>query len=41
LEQRRLKNRKPELLNGLIVPHQRLMLAAQLRHIDDLDTLIK
>jgi transposase len=44
LAQRQLKNKKPELikaLNGLMGPHQRLMLAAQLRHIDDLDALIK
>ncbi|WP_018133504.1 IS110 family RNA-guided transposase [Effusibacillus pohliae] len=44
LAQRRLKSKKPELikaLNGLMGPHQRLMLAAQLRHIDDLDALIK
>jgi transposase len=44
LAQRQLKNKKPELikaLNGLMGPHQRLMLAAQLRHIDDLDALIQ
>jgi transposase len=42
LAQKRLKNKKQELikaLNGLIGPHQRLMLKAQLRHIDDLDIL--
>ena len=40
LAQRRLKNKKAELqraLNGLIGNHQKLMLAAQLRHIDYLD----
>jgi len=44
LAQKRLKNKKPELikaLNGLVGPHQRLMLQAQLRHIDDLDALIQ
>jgi len=40
LAQGRLKNKKAELqraLNGLIGNHQKLMLAAQLRHIDYLD----
>ncbi|GAX90077.1 IS110 family transposase [Effusibacillus lacus] len=40
LTQRRLKNKKAELqraLNGLMGNHQKLMLAAQLRHIDYLD----
>jgi transposase len=40
LAQRRLKNKKAELkraLNGLMGNHQKLMLAAQLRHIDYLD----
>jgi len=40
LAQRRLKNKKEDLkraLNGLMGNHQKLMLAAQLRHIDYLD----
>ncbi len=40
LAQRRLKNKKADLkraLNGLMRNHQKLMLAAQLRHIDYLD----
>jgi transposase len=40
LAQRRMKNKKAELqqaLAGLVGSHQRLMLAAQLRHIDFLD----
>ncbi|MGG4034377.1 transposase, partial [Paenibacillus cisolokensis] len=40
LAQRRLKNKKAELqraLKGLMGNHQKLMLAAQLRHIDYLD----
>ncbi|MCF6095396.1 IS110 family transposase [Microaerobacter geothermalis] len=40
LAQKRLKNKKEELkraLNGLMGDHQKLMLAAQLRHIDYLD----
>lgn len=44
LAQRKLKKKKPELqraLNGLIGPHQRLMLKAQLRHIDFLTSEIK
>lgn len=43
LAQRRLKNKKEELkraLNGLIRPHQRLMLKTQLEHIDFLDKQI-
>lgn len=44
LAQRKLKKKKPELqraLNGLIGPHQRLMLNTQLRHIDFLTSEIK
>jgi transposase len=44
LAQRRLKNKKADLqraLNGLIGPHQRLMLKTQLRHIDFLSDEIK
>ncbi|GIQ65784.1 hypothetical protein PACILC2_43520 [Paenibacillus cisolokensis] len=44
LAQRKLKNKKADLqkaLHGLMGPHQRLMLKAQLRHIDDLDKLIE
>ena len=40
LAQRRLKNKKEDLkraLNGLMGNHQKMMLAAQLRHIDYLD----
>lgn len=43
LAQKRLKNKKEELkkaLNGLIGPHQRLMLKTQLAHIDFLDEQI-
>jgi len=41
--QKRLKNKKEELkkaLNGLIGPHQKLMLKTQLCHIDFLDEQI-
>lgn len=44
LAQRRLKSKKADLqraLNGLIGPHQKLMLKTQLRHIDFLDAEIK
>jgi len=44
LAQRRLKKKKADLqraLNGLIGPHQRLMLKTQLRHIDFLSDEIK
>jgi transposase len=44
LAQRKLKNKKADLqkaLRGLMGPHQRLMLKAQLRPIDDLDRLIE
>jgi len=44
LAQRRLKNKKEELkraLNGLMGPHQKLMLETQLRHIDFLDEQIQ
>jgi transposase len=44
LAQRRLKNKKADLqraLKGLMGNHQKLMLAAQLRHIDYLDEEIK
>ncbi len=44
LAQKRLKRKKPELIKALhilIGPHQRLMLEAQLRHVDDLDALIQ
>lgn len=44
LAQRRLRNKKSELqkaLNGLVGPHQRMMLKVQLRHIDELDRLIE
>lgn len=40
LAKRKLKNKKQDLkraLNGLMGPHQKLMLGAQLRHIDYLD----
>jgi len=40
LAEGRMKTKKPELqkaLNGLMGEHQRMMLAAQLRHIDYLD----
>ncbi|SEO83284.1 Transposase IS116/IS110/IS902 family protein [Paenibacillus sophorae] len=40
LAKRKLKSKKKDLkraLNGLVGPHQKLMLAAQLRHIDYLD----
>ncbi|GEN36858.1 IS110 family transposase [Aneurinibacillus danicus] len=43
LAQRKLKQKKAELkraLNGLIGPHQKLMLKTQLRHIDFLDAEI-
>ncbi|GAX88418.1 IS110 family transposase [Effusibacillus lacus] len=43
LAQRRLKNKKGELeraLQGLIGPHQKLMLSTQLQHIDFLDQQI-
>jgi len=43
LAQRKLKRKKAELkraLNGLIGPHQKLMLKTQLRHIDFLDAEI-
>lgn len=43
LAQKRLKNKKDDLilaLEGVIGPHQRLMLSKQLRHIDELDKLI-
>ncbi|TCO55244.1 transposase IS116/IS110/IS902 family protein [Caldanaerobacter subterraneus] len=43
LSQKRLKNKKEELkkaLNGLIGPHQRVMLKTQLLHIDFLDEQI-
>lgn len=44
LAQKRLKNKKDDLilaLEGVMGPHQRLMLSKQLNHIDELDNLIE